>query len=671
MAALDDLLARVTDPALRADLEREIAPLRGEQELGLVFERHLPESVRLTGHPIRRGLTVTERQDDGDDILWQVAKVKGGVALLRRLEDDGSVVEASRPVDELVVVREFGEPIYPGLKSVGRVDRGGDKPWHVAINAENYHALEALLYTCEGRVDAIYIDPPYNLGGDLTYNDRRVAKDDKFRHSLWLAFMERRLQLARRLLADTGVILVAIDDTEQAHLRLLMDSIFGESNFLSCVVWQGSRKNNSHYISNGHDYMLVYAKSEAILASRKTIWRERKPGLDEARAAAKRIWGEAGGDDKAATRKWRAWLKEKKAAGVTTDSVNRYDVLEAGTGRPINTYGDLSSPGGGGPRYDVIHPTTGKPVKVPIPGWRFLNPEKMAELVAAGRIYFGDDETTIPRGIKYLDEMGEQVALSVFEQDRKAVNGQLRDLLGDERFKFPKEPRVLARWINLVTGAKPDALILDFFAGSGSTAHAVMQLNAEDGGNRRCISITNNEVDEQAAKRLAEAGIRPGGPEWEAAGVFQRVTRPRLEAVVTGLRPDGSPHKQGAFEENVEFFTLTYEDADRVRLGAAFEAVAPLLWLRAGAEGPRIDSISAEGWALPEGARYGVLFRADVWPGFVEAVRASDTARVAFIVTDSDAVFQQVAAELPDEVEPVRLYESYLTSFTINTGGVA
>jgi hypothetical protein len=302
VAALDDLLRRVDDPALRADLERELEPLRGDQELGLVFERHLPEKVRLPGLPVRRGATVEVRQDLTSP-TWQVVRLRGSEAELVRKEKDGTSVSATRPVDQLIRVQEFGAPIYPGLRSV--------------------------------------------------------------------------------------------------------------------------------------------------------------------------------------------------------------------------------------------------------------------------------------------------------------------------------------------------------------------------------VSESEREI-------LAGRGLGPGDPEWEAQGIFEFIARPRLEAALTGRTINGteiegsyrfvdeSPIASG-FEENLEFFVLTYEDPDRIQLGAAFEAVAPLLWLMAGAIGPRVDRIEGK-WALPDRGRYGVLFDTNAWPEFCQAVLAARGVTHAFVVTSSDAVFQRVAAELPDEVHPVRLYDSYLTSFLINTG---
>lgn len=222
--------------------------------------------------------------------------------------------------------------------------------------------------------------------------------------------------------------------------------------------------------------------------------------------------------------------------------------------------------------------------------------------------------------------------------------------------------------------------LLDFFGGSGTTAHAVARLNKQDGGRRQSIVVTNNEVSAAEADALRKQGHRPGDPEWEALGIFEHVTRPRITAAVTGVTPDGEPVKgdykftdefpmADGFEENVEFVELTYLDPDDVELDLAFAGVAPLLWLRAGAQGPVIDAcVDAAGQRkrLEWTDRYGILFDADRWRAFVDERPASAT--TVFVVTDSQATFAGIAAELPDHLEVVRLYENYLTTFRIDGG---
>lgn len=653
---LDDLIDRIEDSSLREGLLAEIAKLRDAKDFGLVFERHLPETARLPQHPIRRGSQVAKRLAN-DELLGRVQHVTGGIAAVRW--DDGTVEE--HPANELAVVAEFGEAVYPGLRPVGMISTGGDKPYHLVINGENYHGLQLLQYTHAAKVDVIYIDPPYNLGSDLTYNDKRVAKEDRFRHSKWLSFMDRRLRLAKDLLKSTGVVIVAIDDTEQAHLRLLMDQIFGEQNFISTIVWQGGRKNDSRYVSVGHDYMLIYAKNEATLREQEIIWREPKPGVEEVLAAGTEAWEASGHDPEAATQIladwWKGQSKKQYAAGLR---MYRFidDQGDVYRGFPIDW------PGGGGPTYDVLHPRTGKPCKVPKRGWVYASAERMQEMIDAGLVLFGEDHTTVPQRKALLREQSVEVARSVFESERARGAKRLTALLGENRFTFPKDTEVLSRWIELVTNRRDDAVVLDFFVGSGSTVQAVMELNARDGGRRQCIAITNNEVDEKLAKKLTRQGLVPGDPEWEQWGIFEYVTKPRIETLVTGQRPDGSEYSDG-LDENVEFFDLQYLNPDRVARGRAFKEIAPLLWAAVGASGARIDEETDQGWAAPEGARYAVLFDTAAVRGLTDALEGRDDINRVFVITDSEAQYQQVIQELPSHVETTMLWSDYLENFAI------
>lgn len=231
--------------------------------------------------------------------------------------------------------------------------------------------------------------------------------------------------------------------------------------------------------------------------------------------------------------------------------------------------------------------------------------------------------------------------------------------------------------MRFAVGTRPDAIVLDFFAGSGTTAHAIMRLNRQDGGQRQCISVTNNEVaaDEQAT--LRKAGWRPGDPDWEKWGICDYITKPRIAAAITGKTPDGKdikgdykftdefPLAEG-FEENAEFFTLTYESPVAVSHNLAFRRIAPLLWMRSGSEGRRIEDLPLGGWAVAD--TYGLLVDLDRAAAFCDAVAATTGLRIAYIVTDDDRRFQAVARALPGSVEPVRLYESYLSNFRFSMG---
>lgn len=679
---LDQAIGQIQDEALRARIAREVDLLRGSRRFGLVFDRHLPEAVRLPDHPVRKGVSVTLRDESTSD-SWRVLRFTDSTRSVAVLDGDGGQV----PTDRLVVLREFGEPVYPGLRSVERIERGpADAPWHIVINGENFHVLQALRATRRGKVDLIYIDPPYNTGNDgWIYNDRYVDTNDRAKSSKWLSFMERRLLLARDLLKPTGVIIVAIGDEEQHRLRMLLDQVFGRDNFASNVVWQGGRKNDSRHVSNGADYMLIYTKDinawqvtgyrvkdspdvNALLSEeipeRGARWWGSKSGVETALAAAVEIWGATGGNHPEATKRWRAWMREFKRSGAATDAVTRFTTLDE-RGRPMRPDGDLRSPN---PRenlqYDLLHPKTGKPVAMHVNGWS-CEKEEMARYVAEDRVHFGPDHTTTAYLKRYLEEQDRQVAESVFMKDRTAASDHLEEILGEKRFPNPKDVDVLMRWLDLVT--PKDAIILDFFAGSGSTIEAVLKLNAENDSDRRCILVTNNEVGAKRAKDLRKQGHHPGDPAWDQFGVFEFVTRPRISTVVTGERADGSRYSEG-LEANVEMFDVTYLDPGTVRRGREFSAIAPLMWIEGGARGERISDEPEAGWALTP--FYGVLTTIDALAAFADAVAsaaAHDQApAVVFIVTDSPTEYQHAVERLPVGVETVQLYQEYLANYTIN-----
>ncbi len=253
----------------------------------------------------------------------------------------------------------------------------------------------------------------------------------------------------------------------------------------------------------------------------------------------------------------------------------------------------------------------------------------------------------------------------------------LREILPGRSFPFPKSLYAVEDALRFFIADKPAAVVLDFFAGSGTTAHAVMRLNRQDGGRRQCISVTNNEVSAEEHRRLRSGGLRTGEESWEALGICNFVTVPRIAAAISGQSSDGLPIQgqyrfvdpfpmADGFEENAAFFTLTYESPVGVGHNRSFERIAPMLWLRAGARGARIDQVPAEGWAVVDA--YGVLFDLDQAKPFCEAVAAGDAVGLAFVVTDDERRFQSVVRGLPEGVEPVRLYESYLSNFRFVSG---
>jgi adenine-specific DNA-methyltransferase len=253
----------------------------------------------------------------------------------------------------------------------------------------------------------------------------------------------------------------------------------------------------------------------------------------------------------------------------------------------------------------------------------------------------------------------------------------LKAMLPKRFFPFPKSLYAVEDALRLFVADNTEAVILDFFAGSGTTANAVMRLNHQDDGRRQCILVTNNEVSADEAQHLRKDGRRPLDPEWQQQGICEFITKPRIKAAITGKTPSGDPIKGDykfteefpiaeGLKENAEFFCLTYETPVSVNHNLAFGRIAPLLWMRAGSEGRRIDALPPSGWAVVDS--YGLLTDLDQASAFCRAVGTEGGLRIAYIVTDDDRRFQAVARRLPAPVEAVRLYESYLTNFRFAHG---
>jgi len=463
-----------------------------------------PVPVALTGPvPLHPGDHAVERSGTGAPMV------------VRAVAGDRSVAtESGRiwPAGHLQRCAPPGDPVPAGLTPTGQVAGAGGR--HLLIRGENAHAAAVLEAEHGPSFDLIYLDPPYDTGTQLSYADSR---DD------WADFFHARLVRAARLLRrPSGVVIIAIDDRRLHWARLIADEVLGTSSFVANVVWDGGVKGQSRLVSVAHDYMLIYVADPDWYKAAKVKWREPKPGTDQVLAAARRLWD---GDPASSRQKMVAWFKT-----LSPDNPARALYLYCcftPEGRLFRE-GPVSRPGGDGYRYDVIHPVTGEPVVPPAGGWRYSQ-DRMAQMLAAGRIQFRADHTTSIASRLFLDEQTDQVASSVFTEVRTRAAKRLAARVGPGKFTYPKDPTVLARWFALATRNDPQAKVLDLFAGSGATGEAVMAMNAADGGRRTSVCVTNNEVSSKDARELEEAGVVPGSAQWEARGVFEQVTRPRLE----------------------------------------------------------------------------------------------------------------------------------------------
>lgn len=739
--AVDADLAAIADEGVRRRLTTAFDQLRRNAEYGLVFERHRPESVVLYGRPIRDDTYATLRTHPSTHNAFRVLAVDGCSATVQPVDDRFQTTARTKqvPVENLVPMARFGDPIYPGLVPTGEVLRGGGKPFHTVINGENFHALETLLYAYKGQVDAIYIDPPYNSGArDWKYNNDYVDRDDRYRHSLWLSMMEKRLRLAKRLLNRwDSVLIVTIDEKEYLRLGLLLEQVFPGATIqmISNVINRAGSPRTGRF-SRVDEYIFYVFFG----ASRVTPWTSTMlsaqdtydPDPDDADESAELHvvdepiepddqdgLGETLPPEQAMPTVW--FTAVRRGSGASRDeSKNLFYpvVVHRSTGAFIRV-GDAIPRGVDrdsvllGLNESAIWPLGKNDSEN---RWRF-KADLMRKYFADGTARLGKrDKKTGLRPITYLQPgtvaniekgvfivkgktaegslilgMGGDAAKSVVPRTvwnqtshfaRDHGSHLINTMLGSTRFDFPKSLYAVEDTLRFVIADKPDALVLDFFAGSGTTAHAVMRLNRQDGGRRRSILVTNNEVSADDSARLTAQGLHPGDDEWEKSGVCEYVTKPRVRAAITGLRPDGEPIEwtyrfvdpfpaSEGFQENARFFDLAYLDPETVEAKHAFGAIAHLLWLMAGAAGPVITTEPRSGWAMPKGANYGILFRPRGRSAMATALRkrieAGEALRRLFVIADSEEEFHRSIAEIG--VDPricIRLYRDYLKNFRTN-----
>ncbi|MFQ6149402.1 site-specific DNA-methyltransferase [Bifidobacterium adolescentis] len=414
------------------------------------------------------------------------------------------------------------EPIAKTLRPVKERSKNWDTTKNLYIEGDNLDALKILRENYAGKVKLIYIDPPYNTDGDLIYMDSYKQTEEEDRvvsgayndagsqlvqnkesngrfHSAWCEMIYPRLLLARDFLTADGAIFISIDENEADSLKKIADEIFGHDNFIAQIVWAGGRKNDSKYISLSHEYILCYAKSVQYLKENKIIWRERKNGLKEIYDEYNSLSAKYGDKYDRIEKEMKSWYKKLD----DSDPAKRQSHYSSADKNGLYYADNISWPGGGGPRYEVLHPITKKPVTVPSRGWLFSTPERMKEVIAEGLVEFGQDETKVPCFKRYLSKTEFEVPYSVIYKDGRAASKRLKDLLGEKVFDNPKDEEIIARILSWV-GTEKDSIIMDFFSGSGTTAHATFLQNMIDGGNRRFILVQIQEDLDDSLKRVTK-----------------------------------------------------------------------------------------------------------------------------------------------------------------------
>lgn len=694
MAAINDLISQIQDETLRNRIQEEVSKMAKQKKFGLVFEEHMPESTPLYDMPIKSGCNVMRRDSKDDKTIYVVLKVEDDTAVCVKPEQKDETVTFE--LKDIVRVAEFGESIYPYLKPLDSVCNAPDSDlWHTLIEADNYHALQLLEYLYAGKVDCIYIDPPYNTGAkDWKYNNDYVDGNDAYRHSKWLSFMERRLKLAKKLLnpADS-VLIVTIDEKEYLHLGCLLEEMFPEANIQmisSTISRKGAARMNSFTRVNEFIYFVMLG--DYVLEP-----------LDDADYAKK---GE--------TIHWQSFRRSSAANIRTSRPFQFYPIYVDIESRKIIKIGDAIPHEMD--RFSVeqlencvaVFPVRDDGTEMM---WG-ITPEECRVRAAKGYIKAAKYTPNKPQQfvMQYLmsgtikDINDGKITVTGYASDGsvEAENSETRNImpksqwsfdthdardygskilkamLGD-RFDFPKSLYAVHDCLNYFEKRKPNALIIDFFAGSGTTMHAVNLLNAEDGGHRRCIMVTNNEVSADEAKMLKDKGCQPGDAEWEKLGIAHYVTWPRTVCSIEGHDVNGNPLKGNyigsdipmadGFKANAAFFKLGFLDPTAVSLGMRFSEMLPTLWLKTGAKGkcPELTGEQVPDMLILPENQFAVLINESTFADFAEKLAEHPEIQTVFLATDYEVNYQSMVKNL-NVTEVYQLYRDYLDHFRVNRG---
>ena len=697
MSAIHDLIAQISDPRLRERLAAEWAAASQEKKFGLVFEDHLPELLPLYEAKPRRGDLVCRRHGPLKEV-WQVRAIHDGIATCIKPQDDTHPAEsspsASAPVnfavDELLVVRQFGEPIFPALVPVDAVENfprplagegPGERaaPWHTLIEADNYHALQLLDYLYAGKVDCIYIDPPYNTGArDWKYNNDYVDGNDGWRHSKWLAFMEKRLKLAKRLLKpDTGVLIVTIDEHEVHHLGMLLEAEFPEAYRQLVTIVTNPKGNNQGRFSRVEEYALFNFMPNAFVSA---LPDDLLTSLTKDNKSVR--WANLLRSGSNAQRKDRAglfypvFIDEKKLAVVDAGEPLPLDIKPDFSLRnkklravwPVRSDGSLgnwsvgpaalrllikkgyTSLGG----YDAVRNTY---------SIAYLNKKPQIQIDKGEIVIIERDETRNTVTLEYAEVLSKTPKTVWYRRLHDAgTNGSdlLTTILGrGKTFSYPKSLYATRDAIAAVVRDRPQALIVDFFAGSGTTLNAVNLLNAADGGQRRCILVTNNEVSAEEAESLRGQGLQPGDAEWEQQGICRSVTWPRSKFTIRGQRDDGTvlpgdylTGKTVDKEKSRSFTHIGFVDPATLDTPAKKKQVLALI------DGlPQTLVKDPCPFIVSEDHKASILFDTAAAEGWLEALEEQEHITDFYIVTPTKKVFDSLKARVAELLGPLLVSE--------------
>ncbi len=731
MAELHELIEKIENPELRAQIQAAADRLTKQKKFGLVFEEHLPECTPLYDIPVRKGLKVSVRNGKANE-TYTVLKVENGVATCLPKNSKDAVQFA---VTDLVTTAELGDPIYPCLQPLGEVCNAPDSElWHTLIEADNYHALQLLEYLYAGKVDCIYIDPPYNTRAkDWKYNNDYVDPNDSYRHSKWLAMMQKRLALAKRLMNPaSSVLIVTIDEKEYLHLGCLLEEMFEEAKIqmISSVINPAGAGKKEFARTDEYIFFVRLGSASVLPESREVenvpvIWDTlRRSSLANAR-------GKHGKGACGPNQFYPIYVNDLTGkiehigdpiaedvdrhsvptiAGCTAVFPVRPDGTEMNWGiKPDEAEARLRS---GYLRAGAYKPNEPQQYVISYLTGGIISDIEAGIAIAEG---YNEDGTIIAYYPTGKDKMPTtNWNRSTHDAQRYGTN-ILSKFIGS-RFQYPKSVYAVKDALSYFVKENSNALIVDFFAGSGTTLHAVNLMNAEDGGQRRCILVTNNEVSADEEKQLTAAGYSRGDDEWNNLGIARYVTWPRTVCSILGRDIDGNPiegdygvieedyvvdeedtvvskktgkpitkriyarqkvqklpklaaiKRADGFKANAVFFKLGFLDKTKVSLGMQFKELLSTLWMKAGAIGkcPVIDASVPDMLILPNN-KMAILNDENQFGEFAEQLTQHPEIDVVYLVTDYESSFVSMTQAL-DGKTTYQLYKDYLDNFRINAG---
>lgn len=671
-----------------------------QKKFGLVFEEHMPESTPLYDMPIKRGCNVMLRDSKDDKAIYVVLKVEGNTAVCVKPEQKDEAVTFE--LKDIVRVAEFGESIYPYLKPLDSVCNAPDSNlWHTLIEADNYHALQLLEYLYAGKVDCIYIDPPYNTGAkDWKYNNDYVDGNDAYRHSKWLSFMQRRLQLAKKLLnpADS-VLIVTIDEKEYLHLGCLLEEMFPEARMqMITTVISAKGVVRTGQLSRVEEYIFILEWGGSCVCS--SIYNMLD---DEVKKESDR------------SIEWLGFRRRAPQAKRNSRPNQFYPIYVNNVDGKIASIGDVVQHGidrnsifvpdgctalwplskDGDERLWSLVPEQARlnfeKGYLKVNNWNSANKSGTVYYLPSGTIKDIENGKATIVGYntdgsveaKYHSE-GTTPPKRVWNMkthNAETYGTNILNAIIGKRFDYPKSLYAVHDVIRFFVANKPNAIIVDFFSGSGTTLHAVNLLNAEDGGHRRCIMVTNNEVSADEAKMLKDKGYQPGDAEWEKLGIAHYVTWPRTVCSIEGHDVNGNPlkgdylgseppmHMADGFKANAAFFKLGFLDPTAVSLGMRISEMLPTLWLKTGAKGkcPELTGEQVPDMLILPENQFAVLINESTFADFAEKLAEHPEIQTVFLATDYEVNYQSMVKNL-NVTEVYQLYRDYLDHFRVNRG---